>query len=97
MLSEQLPINKYVIRLRATLAQPEEKVLTPLAFYLSHPSAAAKKPLTSAARFAHFVSAGVGACAALLLRAAEEEESSGRFVEVLNCRHSRIMEMSRGK
>lgn len=83
--------------LRAALAQPEEEILTPVAFYLSHPSAAVKKPLTSAARLAALVSAGAGACAALLLCAAEEEESSGRFVEVLNCRHSRIMEMSRGK
>lgn len=72
MLSEQLPINKYVIRLRAALAQPEEGILTPLAFFLSHPSAAVKKPLTWAAHFARLVSAGVGACAALLLGAAEE-------------------------
>ena len=74
------PINKYVIGLRATLSHPEEEILTLLSFYLSHPSAAVKKPLTSDAHFYHFISAGVGACGALLLYVMKEEESSRRFV-----------------
>lgn len=80
MLSVYLPINKYVIGLRATLSHPEEEILTLLSFYLSHPLAAVKKPLTSDAHFYHFISAGVGACGVLLLCVMKEEESSRRFV-----------------
>lgn len=54
MLSVYLPINKYVIGLRATLSHPEEEILTLLSFYLSHPSAAVKNPLTSDAHFLSF-------------------------------------------
>ena len=75
MLSVYLPINKYVIGLRATLSHPEEEILTLLSFYLSHPSAAVKNPLTSDAHFYQFISAGV-----LLVHVMKEEESSRRVV-----------------
>lgn len=83
MPSEQLPINKHVLGLRAALAQPEEGTLTPLAFYLSHPSAAVKEPLPRAARFAAFLVVPVQLCHSVLWRRRRRRGAAGVLLKFL--------------